>query len=89
MEISSFIVVYRWSGPTEEQRKMAVENWKKMIEIAVDMNVPVINTEFSGDPNQQEICNGMWFRSMEELLPIIEKEGLRVEVQSHHIDFVN
>ena len=74
MEISSFIVVYRWSGPTEEQRKMAVENWKKMIEIAVDMNVPVINTEFSGDPNQQEICNGMWFRSMEELLPIIEKK---------------
>lgn len=87
VEISSFIVVYRWSGPTEEQRKMAVENWKKMIEIAVDMNVPVINTEFSGDPNQQEICNGMWFRSMEELLPIIEKEGLRVEVQSHPYDF--
>ena len=25
VEISSFIVVYRWSGPTEEQRKMAVE----------------------------------------------------------------
>ncbi len=24
VEISSFIVVYRWSGPTEEQRKMAV-----------------------------------------------------------------
>ena len=37
VEISSFIVVYRWSGPTEEQRKMAVENWKRMIEIAVDM----------------------------------------------------
>ena len=32
VEISSFIVVYRWSGPTEEQRKMAVENWKKMIQ---------------------------------------------------------
>lgn len=46
VEISSFIVVYRWSGPTEEQRKMAVENWKRMIEIAVDMGVPVINTEF-------------------------------------------
>ena len=30
VEISSFIVVYRWSGPTEEQRKMAVENWKRM-----------------------------------------------------------
>ena len=52
VEISSFIVVYRWSGPTEEQRKMAVANWKRMIEIAVDMGVPVINTELSGDPNR-------------------------------------
>ena len=33
VEISSFIVVYRWSGPTEEQRKFAVSNWKKMIQI--------------------------------------------------------
>lgn len=68
VEISSFIVVYRWSGPTEEERQFAVRNWKRMIEIAVDMGVPVINTEFSGDPNQQEICNGMWFKSMEELI---------------------
>ena len=59
-----------------------------MIEIAVDMGVPVINTEFSGDPNQQEICNGMFFKSMEELLPIIEREGIRVECQSHPYDFV-
>ncbi len=87
LEISSFICVYRWSGPTEEQRQHAVANWKKLIEIAVNMGVPVINTEFSGDPNQQEICNGMFFRSMEELLPIIEREGLRVEIQSHPYDF--
>lgn len=86
--ISSFIVVYRWSGPTEEQRQHAVANWKRIIEIAQDMEVPVINTEFSGDPNQQEICNGMFFKSMEELLPIIERAGIRVEVQSHPYDFV-
>lgn len=42
------------------------------------MGVKVINTELSGDPNQQEICNGMWFKSMEELLPLIEREGIRV-----------
>ena len=87
VEISSLIVVYRWSGPTEEQRKMAVANWKKIVEIAVNMGVQVINTELSGDPNQQEICNGMWFRSMDELLPLFEKEGIRVEIQSHPWDF--
>ena len=31
VEISSFICVYRWSGPTEEERQFAVANWKKMI----------------------------------------------------------
>lgn len=87
VEISSFIVVYRWSGPTDEQRQFAVANWKRMIQIAGDMGVKVINTELSGDPNQQEICNGMWFKSMEELLPLIEKEGIRVEIQSHPYDF--
>jgi myo-inositol catabolism protein IolH len=87
VQISSFIVVYRWSGPTEEQRQFAVKNWKRMIEIAVDMNVPVINTELSGDPHQPEICEGMWYRSMEELLPIIEREGIRIEIQSHPYDF--
>jgi myo-inositol catabolism protein IolH len=87
VEISSFIVVYRWSGPAEEQRQLAVANWKKIVQIAVNMGVQVINTELSGDPNQAEICNGMWFRSMDELLPLFEKEGIRVEIQSHPYDF--
>jgi myo-inositol catabolism protein IolH len=87
VEISSFIVVYRWSGPAEEERRMAVANWKRIVEIAVNMGVTVINTELSGDPNLPEICNGMWFRSMDELLPLFEKEGIRVEIQSHPYDF--
>lgn len=87
LEISSFIVVYRWAGPTELERQYAVANWKKIVEIAVNMGVQVINTELSGDPNQAEICNGMWFRSVEELLPLFEKEGIRVEIQSHPYDF--
>ncbi|WP_094548427.1 sugar phosphate isomerase/epimerase family protein [Petroclostridium xylanilyticum] len=87
VEISSFIVVYHWSGPDEERRKAAVTNWKRMIEIAVEMGVSVINTELSGDPNQPVVCEEMWYRSMEELLPIIEREGIRVEIQSHPWDF--
>ncbi|HGH5397479.1 TPA: sugar phosphate isomerase/epimerase family protein [Raoultella planticola] len=87
VEISSFIVVYRWSGPDELRRQAAVKNWKRMIEIAVDMGVQVINTELAGTPDEPEICEEMWYRSMDELLPIIEREGLRVEIQSHPWDF--
>ncbi|MBS6059031.1 MAG: sugar phosphate isomerase/epimerase [Pantoea sp.] len=65
VEISSFIVVYRWSGPDELRRQAAVKNWKRMIEIAVEMGVQVINTELSGNPNEPEICEEMFYRSME------------------------
>lgn len=87
IEISSFIVVYRWSGPDELRRQAAVKNWKRMIEIAVEMGVQVINTELSGDPNQPEICEEMLYRSLEEILPIVEREGIRIEIQSHPWDF--
>ncbi len=87
VEISSFIVVYRWSGPDEARRQAAVKNWRRMIEIAVEMGVEVVNTELSGTPNEPEICEEMWYRSMEELLPVIEREGIRVEIQSHPWDF--
>ncbi|WP_413738481.1 sugar phosphate isomerase/epimerase IolH [Sodalis sp. RH21] len=87
VEISSFIVVYRWSGPDELRRQAAVKNWKRIIEVAAEMGVQVINTELSGTPDEPEICEEMWYRSMEELLPIIEREGIRVEIQSHPWDF--
>ncbi|MGK9174600.1 sugar phosphate isomerase/epimerase IolH [Yokenella regensburgei] len=87
VEISSVITVYRWSGPDEERRRAAVKNWRRMIEIAVEMGVQVINTELAGTPDEPEICEEMWYRSMEELLPIIEREGIRVEIQSHPWDF--
>ena len=87
LELSSFICVYRWSGPDELRRQAAVKNWKRLVEIAVEMGVQVINTEFSGDPNQPEICDEMFYRSMEELLPIFEREGIRVEIQAHPWDF--
>ena len=87
VQISSMIPIYNWSGPDEERRKAAVVNWKRAIEIAVELNVPVINTELAGDPNQPVICEEMLYRSMEELLPIFEREGIRLDIQSHPYDF--
>ncbi|AXF77342.1 sugar phosphate isomerase/epimerase [Erwinia tracheiphila] len=87
LEISSFICVYRCSGPDELRRQAAVKNWKRLVEIAVEMEVQVINTEISGDLNQPEICDEMFCHSMEELLSIFEREGIPVEIPAHPWDF--
>ncbi|GAA1690248.1 sugar phosphate isomerase/epimerase [Microcella alkalica] len=86
--ISSLLPVYRWSSPEEAQREAAVRNFRRLIEIAVELEVRVINTEFSGRPERSEDSEAGFFRSMEELLPIIEREGIRVNIDPHPDDFV-
>ena len=54
--IASVLPVLRWSGPDEDAREAAVRNWKRVIQITVDLGVNVINTEFSGRP---EKCRGI------------------------------
>lgn len=88
VRISSLLPVQRWSSPDEPLREAAVRNWKRIIEIAVELDVPVINTEFSGRPERAEESEAAFYRSMEELLPILEREGIRVNIDPHPDDFV-
>ena len=88
IRISSLLPVQRWSSPDEPQRQAAVRNWKRIVEIAVELGVSVINTEFSGRPERSEESEAAFYRSMEELLPIFEEEGLRINVDPHPDDFV-
>lgn len=86
--IASVLPVQRWSWPDEPQREAAVRNWKRIIQITVDLGCRVINTEFSGRPERAEDSEAAFYRSMEELLPIIEREGLDVRIDPHPDDFV-
>lgn len=88
VEIASVLPVLRWSGPDEDAREAAVRYWKRAIQIAVDLGVSTMNTEFSGRPERAEESERAFYRSMEELLPIIEREGLDVLIDPHPDDFV-
>lgn len=86
--IASLLPVQRWSGPDEWAREAAVRSWKRLIQIAVDLGVRTIGTEFSGRPERAEESEACFYRSMEELLPIIEREGLDLLIDPHPDDFV-
>lgn len=86
--IPAILPVQRISSPDEPQREAAVRNFRRIIELAVELDVPVINTEFSGRPERSEESENAFYRSMEELLPRIEAEGLRLNIDPHPDDFV-
>jgi myo-inositol catabolism protein IolH len=88
VSISSVLPLYRWSGPDEDARAAAVRYWKRAIEITVDLGCTVLNSEFNGRPEQAERSEGMFFKSMEELLPVFEREGVHLRLEPHPDDFV-
>lgn len=88
VEIASVLPVLRWSGPDEDAREAAVRYWKRAIQITVDLGVKTMNTEFSGRPEKAEESERAFYRSMEELVPIIEREGLDIFIDPHPDDFV-
>jgi myo-inositol catabolism protein IolH len=86
--ISSVLPLYRWAGPDEDERQAAVRYWKRAVQITVDLGCEVMNSEFNGRPEQASLSEAQWWKSMEELLPVFEREGVRLRLEPHPDDFV-
>jgi len=86
--LASTLPVLRWSSPEPDAREAAVRYFKRVLQITQDLEIPVIGTEFSGRPERAEESERAFYRSMEELLPLIEKSGVKVFIDPHPDDFV-
>ncbi len=99
--ISSLLPMYRWASNDETERQAAVRHWKRAIEIAVELGVDTLNSEFGRGPHpdkgscycchtgaMMESCEDAWWRSMEELVPILEREGVNLHIEPHPEDWV-
>ncbi len=88
VQVASHLPLYRWSGPDEDERQAAVRYWKRAIELTVDLGCDVMNSEFNGRPVAPSASEAQFWRSLEELLPIFEREGIQLRIEPHPDDFV-
>jgi myo-inositol catabolism protein IolH len=88
VKIATHLPLYRWSGPDEDERQAAVRYWKRAIELTVELGCDVMNSEFNGRPEAASRSEGRFWRSMEELLPVFEREGVQLRLEPHPDDFV-
>ncbi|MEN9735439.1 MAG: hypothetical protein RL129_149 [Actinomycetota bacterium] len=86
--LASTLPVIRWSSPDPDAREAAVRNFKRVLQITQELEVPYIGTEFSGRPEKAEESERAFYRSMEEIVPLIEKSGVKVFIDPHPDDFV-
>src|SRR5437870_9083686 len=88
VKISSHLPLYRWSGPDEDERQAAVRYWKRAIELTLELDCNVMNSEFNGRPEAASVSESQFWRSMEELLPVFEREGIQLRLEPHPDDFI-
>jgi myo-inositol catabolism protein IolH len=88
VQIASVLPLYRWSGPDEDERQAAVRYWKRAIEITVELGCDVMISEFNGRPEAASRSEAQFWKSMDELLPVFEREGIKLRLEPHPDDFV-
>jgi myo-inositol catabolism protein IolH len=88
VSVSSVLPLYRWSGPGEDERQAAVRYWKRAIQVTVELGCQVMNSELNGRPEAAAASEAQFWRSLEELLPVFEREGVQLRLEPHPDDFV-
>ena len=75
-------------GADEDERQAAVRYWKRAIQVAVDLDCRIMNSEFNGRPEAAAASEAQFWRSLEELLPVFEREGMQLRLEPHPDDFI-
>ena len=79
--------MFNWASPDEQERQAQVRNWRRLLQIAAELECPVVNSELSGDPNDPLRSEHAFYRSMEELTPDFERYGIGLNLEAHPYDF--
>lgn len=88
VQIASMLPIQKWSSPDEDERLAAVRYWQRSIDITIELGVQQMNSEFSGRPEQKARSEAQFWKSMEVLLPRLEKEGINLNIEPHPDDFI-
>jgi myo-inositol catabolism protein IolH len=90
VEIATLVALYRWASPDEQERRSAIRYWRRAIEVAVELECRHMNSEFSGDfeASGSLASEAAFWASIEEVLPILEREDIVLSLEPHPGDFV-
>jgi myo-inositol catabolism protein IolH len=86
--IASLFVVYPWASPDEQQRAAAVRYLAQACEVAVELGCERLNTELTGDPRRPLESEAAFWRSIDDVVPLLDRHSLTLAVEPHPYDFI-
>ncbi|MDL9980752.1 sugar phosphate isomerase/epimerase family protein [Microbacterium sp. ASV49] len=87
-EIAAVAVIQDWAATDEDVRRNAVEWWIDGIHAAARLGVSRLNSELVGSPQAPIECRAAFLRSIEQILPVLEREDMELSIEPHPGDFI-
>lgn len=87
VRLHTLVPVFNWASANEQERQAQVRNWRRLLEIAAELECPIVNSELSGDPNDPVRSEHAFYQSMHELAPVFEQYGIGLNLEAHPYDF--
>jgi len=89
VELSSLWTVYRWAETNDAVGSdVAVRYFKRFLEIAQELGCQHVSSEFGGNWDDVERSRDAFLRSLEQLLPAIERAGIALSLDAHPGDWI-
>ncbi len=85
--LAALVGIYPASYPDEEIRTRGVRQYIHAVQRAKDLGCELIVSELMGDSDQFAECSKAFRKSMSELVPVLEREGVTLCYEAHPGDF--
>lgn len=88
IELTALYGLFKWSSADEQERAGAARYMIRTVEIAAELGCKVVTTEFGTSRSTRLASESQFWRSMDEVLPVLEKNGVEMRIEPHPDDFV-
>ena len=87
--LANLWTVYRWAEPDDDHaHDAAIRFFERFLQIAGELGLTQVSSEFSGRPEKRERSDYAFWRSMEKVVPMLDRYGVDLALDPHPGDFV-
>lgn len=88
LTIASVLGSYRWCSTDESERATAIRYWTQAIRATASIGADRMSSEMQGDPSRPAESEAAFWRSLDDIIPVLEKEGVKMAFEAHPNDFI-
>ena len=88
VQLSALYGLFRWTSLNEAARQAAVRYMTRTIEIARELGCSVVTGEFGPSASRPLESEAQFWRTVDDLLPVLEANDVVLRIEPHPDDFV-